>query len=74
MNWYKATCLKEIYWKGKTYRSGDTINIIEEDVRILMQAGVVGGARKIQEKEFAVREVPENAMKTHRKGRKKGNS
>lgn len=67
--WYSATLMKEIYWKGQTYRSGDKISVTEEDMRILNSASIVGDIRKIQETEFAVREAPENAKKTHR-GRK----
>ena len=73
-NWYKATCIKEIYWHGDTYRQGDSIKIIEEDVRILSDAGVIGDMKKIQNPENnieqAVIEPPENQMKRYgRKGR-----
>jgi S1-C subfamily serine protease len=60
-----AICTREIYWKGKTYRSGDIIKITKEDAYILFNAGVIGNV-----KEFAVREAPENAMKMHRGKRK----
>jgi len=69
-NWYKATCMKEIYWKGKTYRIRDKINIIEDDVYILTNAGVIGGIKKIQPEnrvEFAVEKAPENRKRTHHK-------
>ncbi len=70
INWYKAICIKEIYWHGDTYRQGDSIKIIEEDVRILSDAGVIGDVKKIQIAivEQAVIEPPENEMKRY--GRK----
>ncbi len=60
-----AICLKEIFWKGKTYRSGDFIKITKENAYILVNAGVIGDV-----KEFAVREAPENASVPHKRGRK----
>ena len=66
---YRATLMKEIYWKGQTYRSGDKIKVVEEDMRILNGASIIGDIRKIQETEFAVKEPPENAMKPHRRKR-----
>lgn len=68
--WFKAVCLKEIYWKGKTYRQHDKINVIEEDVQILSSAGVLGDIKKIEIEanvETATREAPENAVLQYRK-------
>lgn len=66
-NWYKAICLKEIYWpekNGETYRQGDPIKIIESDVRILADAGVVGDIKKINAAiETATKKASESAMK-----------
>ncbi len=69
-NWYKATCVKEIYWHGETYGQGDSIKITEGDMRILSDAGVIGDIKKlpIAIVEQAVREAPENEMKRY--GRK----
>jgi hypothetical protein len=63
-NWYKATCLKEIYWQGQTYRQGDSIKVLESDARILTDAGAIGGTSKITVIETATKKAPENAMKT----------
>lgn len=73
-NWYRAICLKEIYWSGKTYRQGDTINIIEDDTRTLQTANAIGDIRKISiaddKIEFAITESPENAKQPYkRRGR-----
>jgi hypothetical protein len=66
MNCYEAVCIKEIYWKGKTYVSGDKIKILEPAMHTLFSAGVIGAMKKIpNELECAVKEAPENAMKPH---------
>lgn len=72
MNRYEAICVKEIYWKGKTYIKGDPIIIIEPDMHTLFSAGVIGAMKKIipdNGKEYAIREAPENAMQMHGKQR-----
>lgn len=75
--WYKAITMKEIYWKGQTYRSGDEIKLIENDVVILTDAGIIGAIEKIESKtrkEFAVKDVQENQKVVHKKrGRKPKN-
>lgn len=73
MNQYEAVCTKEIFWKGKTYIQGDSIKILEPDMHILFNAGVIGAMKKIvpnNGKEYAIREAPENAMQEH--GRPRG--
>ena len=69
-NWYKATCIKEIFWHGETYNQGTPIKIIEGDMRILSDAGVIGDIKKlpIAIVEQAIIEPPENEMKRY--GRK----
>lgn len=73
--WYKAICLKEIYWPekdGDTYRQGDSIKIVEADIRILTDAGVIGDVKKITtaiEIENATKKAPENAMRQFRNKR-----
>ena len=74
--WFKATCLKEIYWQGKTYSQHDKISVTEDDVRILSAAGVIGDVKKIEVAantiEMAVRKAPENeAIPYRRKARGK---
>jgi hypothetical protein len=70
MNQYEAVCIKEIYWKGKTYVSGDKIKILEPAMHTLFSAGVIGAMKKIpNELECAVKEAPENAMQIHGKQR-----
>ncbi len=65
MKWYRGRCVKEIYWGDKSYRQGDLINVIEDDMRLLTQAGVIGDIKKIQsgEIEDAMLRPPEHAMK-----------
>lgn len=66
MKWFKGILLKEIYWREKSYRQGDAIRVSEEDMRTLTQAGVIGNVRSIDiEKEYAVSDAPETAMKRH---------
>jgi len=65
-----AFCTREIYWKGKTYKRGDPIEITKEDAYILFNAGVIGDLKKVQDIEFAVREAPENAKKIYKKRNK----
>ena len=74
INMREAKCIREIYWRGETYRRGDSITITKEDAYILYNAGVIGNVKNIQEPvvEFAVNEAPENAMKPHRKRSKRG--
>ena len=69
--WYKAICLKEIYWLGETHRPGERISIIEEDMRILTDADVIGEVTLIRgNPEFAMAEAPENAKRPyHRRAR-----
>lgn len=67
--WCKATALKEIYWLGKTYRTGDSIHVTEEDSRILMEANVIGDLQKMKDPqiEMAVKEDPENMARPYRR-------
>jgi len=67
MRWYKATCLKEIYWKGKIFRMYDKIKVASDDIEILRNAGVIGDIKKINDVEFAVKKAPENAKRTYKK-------
>jgi len=64
---YSAECLKEIYWKGRIYCTSDKIKVNANDLEILRGAGVIGGIKRLSDKEFAVKKAPENAKKTHRK-------
>jgi phosphohistidine swiveling domain-containing protein len=71
--WYKATTIKEIFWKGQVYRSGEKIKIIKEDVAVLSDAGVIGLIEKIVPEvsiESAVQSIPENQAVKKRRGRK----
>jgi len=66
--WYRATCVKEIYWAGQTYNMGSPIKITEEDARILRDAGVIGDIKEINiDVEQAVLEAPENASRNYRR-------
>jgi len=68
--WYKATCVKEIYWAGQTYNAGSPIRVTEEDVQILRDAGVIGDIKKMEISgpvEQAISEAPENASRNYRK-------
>ena len=67
---YSAITLKEIFWKGETYKRGEPIIIIADDLDILRAAGVVGDLKKMPDVEFAVKEPTENAKKPHRGKRK----
>ena len=72
MNQYEAVCVKEIYWKGKTYRIGTPIKLYKDDMHTLFNAGVIGNMKKIlpdNGKEYAIREAPETAMQAHGKQR-----
>jgi hypothetical protein len=71
-NWYEAICIKEINWhNGHEYKMGDSIKIIESDMRILSDAGVIGDIKKIPSSEnsieHAIIEPPENEMKSYRR-------
>lgn len=66
--WYRATCVKEIYWAGQTYNAGSPIKITEEDTQILRDAGVIGDIKEINiDVEQAVLEAPENASRNYRR-------
>ncbi len=67
--WFNATCTKEIFWHGETHKQGDQIKILEEDMRILSEAAVIGDIKKIHipDIEQAIREAPENEMKRYAK-------
>lgn len=69
---YRAKCIREIFWKGTTYRAGDPIKILDGDVMILSNAGVIGDVKKIAvDAESAMEEPPENAMAPRIRGRKR---
>lgn len=65
--WFTATCIKEIYWHGETYRQGDQVKLLEEDMKILSDAAVIGDVKKINvpDIEHAIRQAPENEMKQY---------
>lgn len=65
--WYRAECLKEIFWDGATHRRGDRITVSEEDVETLRQAAVIGDITRVPDVELAVKAAPENASKNYRR-------
>jgi hypothetical protein len=64
---YTATVLKEIRWRDKTYSHRDPIVLEHAEMKILSHAGVIGNITQVDEKEFAVKEAPENAMAQHKR-------
>jgi len=68
--WYRAECLKEIFWDGRTYRRGDRITVSDEDVETLRQASVIGDIVRVPAVELAIVDAPEDASRNYRrKGR-----
>lgn len=65
--WYRAECLKEIFWDGRTHKRGDRITITDEDVETLRQAAVIGDIIRIPDVELAVKAAPENTSKNYRR-------
>jgi hypothetical protein len=65
---YRAECVKEIYWGGKTYRRGEHITVMDGDVETLRDAGVIGDIKRITaEVETAVITAPENTARNYRR-------
>jgi hypothetical protein len=67
---FKAICLKEIFWNNRTYKQGQTINIDEGDAKTLADANVIGDVVQIELTkpiEFAIQEEQENAMQPYKK-------
>ena len=71
MELYRATCLKEIFWNNKTYKQGDPIHVDKNEMKTLSEASAIGDIEPVltRDKEYAVKNPPENAMKQH--GRKR---
>ncbi len=67
--WYKAKTLKEIFYQGKTYRQGSDIKVTGDDVKLLVNAGVIGAVEELEldKKEYAIKDEPEVAMRKHGK-------
>lgn len=72
MTMWSARCARPIYWRGRTIREGEEMELTDQQMRDLFAAGVIGAMRRLAATpgggvEMAVIDAPEDTARTYRR-------
>jgi len=67
---WSARCARPIYWRGRTIREGEELELTDQQMRDLFAAGVIGAMKRlaVAAVETATIEAPETTARNYRRG------